>query len=45
MALVHEAYLRLVNQREASWESRAHFFGAAANVLRQILVDHAPPHG
>lgn len=40
-ALVHEAYLRLVNQRESSWESRAHFFGAAANVMRQILVDHA----
>ena len=40
-ALVHEAYLRLVNRRESSWESRAHFFGAAANVMRQILVDHA----
>ena len=40
-ALVHEAYLRLVNERESSWESRAHFFGAAANVMRQILVDHA----
>lgn len=43
-ALVHEAYLRLVNQREARWESRAHFFGAAANVMRQILVDHARRH-
>ncbi|HLM02619.1 MAG TPA: sigma-70 family RNA polymerase sigma factor [Pyrinomonadaceae bacterium] len=40
-ALVHEAYLRLVNQRESRWESRAHFFGAAANVMRQILVDYA----
>lgn len=43
-ALVHEAYLRLVNQRESKWESRAHFFGAAANVMRQILVDHARKH-
>ena len=40
-ALVHEAYLRLVNQKTARWESRSHFFGAAANVMRQILVDHA----
>ncbi|HEY8560106.1 MAG TPA: sigma-70 family RNA polymerase sigma factor [Pyrinomonadaceae bacterium] len=40
-ALVHEAYLRLVNQKAARWESRSHFFGAAANVMRQILVDHA----
>jgi RNA polymerase sigma factor (TIGR02999 family) len=40
-ALVHEAYLRLVNERESHWESRAHFFGAAANVMRHILVDHA----
>jgi RNA polymerase sigma factor (TIGR02999 family) len=43
-ALVHEAYLRLVNQRESRWESRAHFFGAAANVMRQILVNHARRH-
>ncbi len=43
-ALVHKAYLRLVNQRESRWESRAHFFGAAANVMRQILVDHARRH-
>jgi RNA polymerase sigma factor (TIGR02999 family) len=43
-ALVHEAYLRLVNQRDSQWESRAHFFGAAANVMRQILVDHARRH-
>ena len=43
-ALVHEAYLRLVNERESRWESRAHFFGAAANVMRQILVDHARRH-
>jgi RNA polymerase sigma factor (TIGR02999 family) len=40
-ALVHEAYLRLVDQREANWQSRAHFFGVAAQVMRRILVDHA----
>lgn len=40
-ALVHEAYLRLVDQRQASWQNRAHFYGAAAQVMRRILVDHA----
>ncbi len=40
-ALVHEAYLRLVNQREAHWETRAQFFAMAAQVMRHILVDHA----
>jgi RNA polymerase sigma-70 factor (ECF subfamily) len=40
-ALVHEAYLRLVNQPEARWESRAHFLNAAAQVMRRVLVDHA----
>jgi RNA polymerase sigma factor (TIGR02999 family) len=40
-ALVNEAYLRLVNQRDVAWEGRAHFFGIAARVMRQILVDHA----
>jgi RNA polymerase sigma factor (TIGR02999 family) len=40
-ALVHEAYLRLVEQRSVDWESRAHFFGVAAQVMRRILVDHA----
>jgi RNA polymerase sigma factor (TIGR02999 family) len=40
-ALVHEAYLRLVEQRSGDWESRAHFFGVAAQVMRRILVDHA----
>lgn len=40
-ALVHEAYMRLVEQREVSWENRAHFFGVAANLMRRILVDHA----
>lgn len=40
-ALVHEAYLRLVNQQIPSWQSRSHFFGVAARLMRQILVDHA----
>jgi RNA polymerase sigma factor (TIGR02999 family) len=40
-ALVHEAYLRLVDQRETSAENRAHFFGTAAQVMRRILIDHA----
>src|SRR5688572_12347775 len=40
-ALVHEAYLRLVDQRQARWESRGHFFAVAAQAMRRILVDHA----
>ena len=40
-ALVHELYLRLVDQRRATWENRAHFFGLAAQLMRRILVDHA----
>ena len=40
-ALVHEVYLRLVDQRHVDWRNRAHFFGAAAQVMRRILVDHA----
>jgi RNA polymerase sigma factor (TIGR02999 family) len=40
-ALVHEAYLRLVDQRQASWENRSQFFGVVAQVMRRILVDHA----
>jgi RNA polymerase sigma factor (TIGR02999 family) len=40
-ALVHEAYLRLVNQKNPSWQSRSHFFGVAARLMRQILVAHA----
>ncbi len=40
-ALVHEAYLRLVDQREVEWQNRAHFFGVAAQMMRRILVDHA----
>lgn len=40
-ALVHEAYLRLVDESRLSWESRLHFFGIAARAMRQILVTHA----
>ena len=40
-ALVHEAYLRLVGQNPPEWKDRAHFFGVAARLMRQILVDHA----
>ena len=40
-ALVHEAYLRLIGQREVEWKNRAHFFGVAAQMIRRILVDHA----
>jgi RNA polymerase sigma factor (TIGR02999 family) len=40
-ALVHEAYLRLVDQRGVNWQNRAHFFGIAAQMMRRILVDHA----
>ena len=40
-ALVHEAYLRLVDQTRIDWNGRAHFFGAAANAMRRILVDQA----
>jgi RNA polymerase sigma factor (TIGR02999 family) len=40
-ALVHEAYLRLVGNEDARWEGRRHFFGAAAEAMRRILVDNA----
>ena len=40
-ALVHEAYLRLVDDSQIRWQSRAHFYGVAARVMRRILVDHA----
>lgn len=40
-ALVHEAYLRLVNRKAANWQGRVHFFALAAQMMRQILVDHA----
>jgi RNA polymerase sigma factor (TIGR02999 family) len=40
-ALVHEAYIRLVDQSRMAWSGRAHFFGAAAQTMRRILVEHA----
>lgn len=40
-ALVHELYLRLVDQRRANWRNRAQFFGIAARLMRRVLVDHA----
>ena len=40
-ALVHEAYIRLVDQTRVEWQNRAHFFGVAAQMMRRILVDHA----
>ncbi|MBL8725703.1 MAG: sigma-70 family RNA polymerase sigma factor [Planctomycetes bacterium] len=40
-ALVHEAFLRLVGPNQLPWQNRAHFFGAAAQAMRRILVDHA----
>jgi RNA polymerase sigma factor (TIGR02999 family) len=40
-ALVHEAYVRLIDQHRVQWRNRAHFFGVAANMMRRILVDHA----
>lgn len=40
-ALVHEAYLRLVGPREVAWDGRAHFYAAAAEAMRRILLDHA----
>src|SRR6185436_14244029 len=43
-ALVHEAYLRLVAQDLPDWQCRSHFFGVAAHLMRQILVDHARPN-
>ena len=39
--LVHEAYLRMVDQRHATWENRAQFFGVVARVMRRVLVDYA----
>ena len=43
-ALVHEAYLRLVDQTRVNWQNRAHFFGVAAQIMRRLLVDHARKH-
>lgn len=44
-ALVHEAYLRLVDQNQVTWRSRAHFLAVAAQVMRRILVDYAKARG
>lgn len=43
-ALVNEVYLRLVDQKSASWKDRSHFFAVAAQLMRRILVDHARSH-
>jgi RNA polymerase sigma factor (TIGR02999 family) len=43
-ALVHEAYLRLVNQQKVDWENHAQFFGVAAQMMRRILINHARDH-
>jgi RNA polymerase sigma factor (TIGR02999 family) len=40
-ALVHEAYMRLIDQTRANWQNRAQFFAVAANIMRRILIDHA----
>jgi RNA polymerase sigma-70 factor, ECF subfamily len=40
-ALIHEVYIRLIGQNMPQWENRAHFFGVAARLMRQILIDHA----
>ncbi|MFZ0800617.1 MAG: sigma-70 family RNA polymerase sigma factor [Terriglobales bacterium] len=44
-ALVHEAYLRLADQREVHWKNREQFLGVAARLMRRILVDHSRGHG
>jgi len=43
--LVHEAYLKLVDQKRVRWQNRAHFFAVAAHVMRRLLVDHARARG
>jgi len=43
-ALVHEAYMKLIDQKKVKWQNRAHFFGIAAQVMRRILMDHARKH-
>jgi len=43
-ALVHEAYLRLVDQRRVDWKNRSHFFGVAAHLMRRVLLMHAREH-
>jgi RNA polymerase sigma-70 factor, ECF subfamily len=43
-ALVHEAFLKLVGDKNVSWQNRAHFFGIAARAMKQILINHAVAH-
>jgi RNA polymerase sigma factor (TIGR02999 family) len=43
-ALVNEAYIKLIDQKNVRWQNRAHFFGIAAQLMRRILVDHARKH-
>lgn len=44
-ALVHEAYMKLIDQRDVRWQNRSHFFGIAAQAMRRILIDHARTRG
>ena len=44
-ALVHEAYIRLVGSHEVAWENRAHFYVAAAEAMRRVLIEHARKRG
>lgn len=43
-ALLHEAYLKLVDHKQDHWHSRAHFFAVASHIMREILIDHARKH-
>jgi RNA polymerase sigma factor (TIGR02999 family) len=43
-ALVHEAYVRLVDQTRVNWQNRAHFYGIASRMMRRVLIDHARAH-
>lgn len=43
-ALVHEAYIKLIDQTRVSWQNRAHFYGVASTVMRRVLIDHARAH-
>jgi RNA polymerase sigma factor (TIGR02999 family) len=43
-ALVHEAYMRLVDQRQGDWQNRSQFYGIAAQMMRRVLIDHAREH-
>ena len=44
-ALVHEAYMRMVDQTRVQWQNRAHFFAVASQAMRRVLMDHARRHG